>query len=340
MKNWVIFGGKGFICGEVVRQLLLRDDVQSIIVVDNNSKHKTKNELPYNPDDHRLVFYDFDMTSVNSDHDNWCKLINKCVRADYLVFGCAKIGGISYFNKYPWDIISQNNDMLRNALEASAGTKGRFIYISSSMVFESTDEFPSTEESLTRIPIPLSSYGFSKLSGEFYVDAFDRQYGIDYVIVRPFNAAGRGEWPQKEVGMAHCTNDLIRKIHLGQGTEDNPLEILGDGSQIRHYTIVSDVASGIIVAAEKGKKRESYNISSPTAHAVYELAQLIWERMGKTGKLYKKHLPGLDFDVQKRIPSVEKAKVELGWTAQYVIEDKLDEIIEWTRKVVDQEEEV
>ena len=100
------------------------------------------------------------------------------------------------------------------------------------MVFESTNKWPSKEGSELRIPVPSSSYGFQKLSLEFFAKSAYQQYKLPYTIIRPFNCVGIGESKAKsdksiksgniELAMSHVVPDLIQKILKGQ----YPLRIL------------------------------------------------------------------------------------------------------------------
>ena len=106
----------------------------------------------------------------------------------------------------------------------------RFVYVSSSMVFERAELFPTPEDHLADCPVPRSAYGFSKLTGEVYCRAAHDEHGLPYTICRPFNAYGPGELPDDEPGIAHAVPDLIRKVLAGQ----RPLEIFGSGEQTAH----------------------------------------------------------------------------------------------------------
>ena len=107
--------------------------------------------------------------------------------------------------------------------------------MSSSMVFESTDTWPSYEGQEREVPPPISSYGFQKLAVEYFARAAQSQYGLPYTIVRPFNCVGTGEMRAKteveiesgnvKLAMSHVVPDLIQKIAKGQ----DPLHILGVG---------------------------------------------------------------------------------------------------------------
>lgn len=330
-KSVVVTGGLGFIGSELVRQLEKRSDVGEIYIFDNASKHLRKS-IPEN-------CYPLDL----SDPAN-IPFISEFLKAKNIsiVYSLAAlIGGIKYFHDHPADILYRNNSITGNTLQAIVESKTdcHFTYISSSMVFETVDVFPTKESDLKSIP--ASAYGFSKLVGEFLCEAYLRQYGVTYTICRPFNAYGCNEYP-KEVGIAHVIPDLIKKILDGQGTQDNPLEILGDGNQVRCYTHVSDIAHGIISAtkhvlhptganlAYQGDSND-FNISCAKPHTVNEVAELIWTHIHGDKPLYRKYLPSFEYDVQKRIPDTTKAKKILGWEAQFTLEEELHTIINWVK---------
>ena len=76
----------------------------------------------------------------------------------------------------------------------------RFVYVSSSMVFERATAFPTPEDHVWECPVPRSAYGFSKLTGEIYCRAAHEEHDLPYTICRPFNAYGPGELPDPEPG--------------------------------------------------------------------------------------------------------------------------------------------
>ena len=261
---------------------------------------------------------------------NWRKCDQAFKNIDICINLVAKIGGIGYFHKYPATILSENNKLYSNTFEAAVKNKiKRMVQISSSMVFESTDRYPSKEEDITKIPPPITAYGFSKLTGEWYCQAFHDEFGLEYAIARPFNAYGVNELPEKEVGYAHVIPDLVKKILDGQ----YPIEILGSGKQIRCYTHVQDVARGILtVALKAAAKNQAFNISTNQSTNVLELVKLLWKLCGKNPADFKvKHVPAFKHDVQKRIPSVAKAKKLLGWQAKIRLQEGLKDVIKWLK---------
>jgi UDP-glucose 4-epimerase len=243
------------------------------------------------------------------------------------------VGGIANFHKLPHTLTEVNN-ALYNAVVRAAIEEGleRFVYVSSSMVFEQATEYPTTEEHIWECPVPRSAYGFSKLTGEVYVRAADDEHGLPWTICRPFNAYGPGEMPEAEPGIAHMVPDVIRKVLSGQ----RPLQIFGSGEQTRTLTHIDDIADGIVTAmGSDAGLREDFNISASDERTIAEIARIIWEECGEDPDTFElEHLPSFEVDVVRRWPSVEKARRLLGWEARIELRDGLRDTIAWLREQV------
>jgi nucleoside-diphosphate-sugar epimerase len=251
----------------------------------------------------------------------------------HVIHLAAIVGGIANFHKLPFTLFEVNNALTGAVAEAAVrhGVE-RFVYVSSSMVFERATEFPTTEEHLDSCPAPRSAYGFSKLAGEVYTRAGHEEHGLPFTICRPFNAYGPGELPEPdEPGIAHAVPDLIHKSLTGK----RPLEIFGSGEQTRTITHVDDIADGIVTAmAAPAGENEDFNISASQEQTVAELARIIWEACGNPPDQFElRHLPSFEVDVQRRWPSVEKAKRLLGWQARIDLHDGIAQTVEWLREV-------
>ncbi|HEX9504375.1 MAG TPA: NAD(P)-dependent oxidoreductase, partial [Acidimicrobiia bacterium] len=216
--------------------------------------------------------------------------------------------------------------------------------MSSSMVFESADRWPSYEGQEREVPPPISSYGFQKLAVEYYARAARRQYGLPYTIVRPFNCVGTGEMRAKsdvevmsgnvKLAMSHVVPDLVQKVVKGQ----DPLHILGEGNQVRHYTYGADLARGIVAAMEHPDALDDdFNLSTAESTTVLELAENIWHRLrgAEAPFRYVSDEP-FDHDVQRRVPSVDKAKQVLGFEATTNLDEMLDVVVPWVVDAIDQ----
>ncbi len=210
------------------------------------------------------------------------ELMSDC---DHVIAGAAMIGGISYFHEFAYDLLATNERIIAATCDAAIRLHGtsplqKVTYLSSSMVFESTDRWPSVEGDERQVPPPLSSYGFQKLAVEYFARAAWDQYQLPFTIVRPFNCVGIGEVraaTDREItsgsitlAMSHVVPDLVQKVARGQ----DPLHLLGDGNQIRHYTYGADLAAGIVTAMEHPAARnDDFNLASAESTNVLELAE-------------------------------------------------------------------
>jgi UDP-glucose 4-epimerase len=250
----------------------------------------------------------------------------------HVIHLAAIVGGIANFHKLPYTLTDVNNS-LSGAVVGACLQQGveRYVYVSSSMVFERASEYPTSEEHVWSCPAPHSAYGFSKLAGEIYARAAHDEHGLPFTICRPFNAYGPGELPEpEEPGIAHAVPDLILKALSGQ----HPLQIFGSGEQTRTLTHVDDIADGIVTAmASPAGENEDFNISAGEELTVAEIARVIWEACGRTAESFAlEHLPSFRVDVQRRWPAVEKARRLLGWEAQIDVRDGIARTVGWLRE--------
>jgi UDP-glucose 4-epimerase len=249
----------------------------------------------------------------------------------HVIHLAAIVGGIANFHRLPHTLTEVNNALYNAVIRAALEVEvERFAYVSSSMVFERATEFPTTEAHLPDCPVPLSAYGFSKLTGEVYCRAARDEHGLPFTICRPFNAYGPGELPDPEPGIAHAVPDLIHKALSGQ----RPLQIFGSGEQTRTLTHVDDIADGVVTAmGSPAGLNEDFNISAARELTVTEIARIVWEACGEDPDAFAlEHLPSFAVDVQRRWPSVAKARELLGWEARIDVEQGIAATVGWLRE--------
>ncbi len=242
----------------------------------------------------------------------------------------AIVGGIGNFHKLPHTLLEVNNALYNAVMRAALEEQvDRLVYVSSSMVFERATTFPTRESALVDTATPLSAYGFSKLSGEIYCRALHDEHGLPFTICRPFNAYGPGEMPDDEPGIAHAVPDLINKVLSAQ----RPLPIFGSGEQTRTLTHVDDIADGIVTAmTHPAGENEDFNVSASEEMTVTEIARKVWIACGEDPDEFElEHLPSFEVDVQRRWPSVEKARELLGWEARIGVDEGIAQTVEWLR---------
>ena len=336
MEKVLVSGSAGFIGGYVVAELLARG--YAVTGIDNFSKYGRVKKSHDDDPNYRLVEGDARDLRLMTD------LLADC---DHFIAGAAMIGGISYFHTYPYDLLATNERIIAATCDAAirAHREGRLrkvTFLSSSMVFESADHWPSYEGEEREIPPPLSSYGFQKLAVEYFARAAWDQHQLPYTIVRPFNCVGTGETRalgdeqilsgNVRLAMSHVVPDLVQKVLKGQ----DPLHILGTGDQVRHYTYGGDLARGIVIAMTHPQAwNEDFNLSTAESTTVLQLAGLIWRKInGPDPPLRLVHDEPFPWDVQSRVPATGKARRLLGFEATTTLEQMLDEVIPWAAGAV------
>src|SRR5216683_3982994 len=332
-----VTGSAGFIMGYLVEDLLRAG--HEVIGIDNYSKYgEIARSYDNNP------HYEF----VQGDAKD-AKLMKQVLAdCDILIGGAAKIGGISYFHQFAYDLIAENERIMAAALDAAIWAHRhahlqRVVIVSSSMVFESAITFPTPEGAQLTSPPPISTYGFQKLACEYFAQGGWQQYQLPYTIVRPFNCVGVGErraLRDREVmsgnvklALSHVVPDLAQKVLKGQ----DPLHVLGDGTQVRHYTYGGDLARGIRLAMESPQAvNEDFNLSTASSTTVRELAETIWRKVHGPGRpLHLVSDPPYEHDVHRRVPDVSKAREVLGFEATTSLDEMLDEVIPWIREEIE-----
>jgi nucleoside-diphosphate-sugar epimerase len=211
------------------------------------------------------------------------------------------------------------------ALEKSSRLE-RFIYFSTSEVF-GVNSFRVNEDTPTAIGPAAEarwSYAIAKLAGEHLVKAYHRQAGIPVVTVRPFNVFG-----PRRLG-AHAVLSFI--LNALQG---NPIEVHGDGSQIRSWCYIADFCDALVeMIARPGAVGEDFNVGNPkNTITIYELARMVLEVTGRTVPILLTESPFPDIEI--RVPSLEKARQILDYKPVYDLRQGLQLTADWYRENLD-----
>src|SRR5947209_8506165 len=237
----LVTGAAGFIGGYLVEELL--NAGHEVVGLDNFSKYGPLHQQSLQHPAYRFV--EGDAKDV--------PLLTDLMRdVDQVVAGAARIGGISYFHEFAYDLLAENERLTAAVFDAAVaahktGPLKKINVISSSMVYENATVWPTPEGEQRRCAPPYSTYGFQKLATEYYAQGAWEQYHVPFTICRPFNCVGVGERRalcEAEVmsgnvrlAMSHVVPDLIQKVVKGQ----DPLHLLGDGNQVRHYTYGAEI---------------------------------------------------------------------------------------------------
>lgn len=336
MAKVLVTGAAGVLGSYLVQELL--DRGHEVVGLDDHSKYGPVSHSFDGHPRYRKVEGDARDTGLLR------KLLDGC---EHLIAGAAMVGGVSYVHTHAYDVLATNERIMAATCDAAItahreGQLAKVTYLSSSTVYESADRWPSREGDELRMPPPASSSGFQTLAVEYWARAAYAQYGLPYTIVRPFGCVGIGEvraLGQAEVlsgtvklALSHVVSDLVHKVLKGQ----DPLHILGDGSQVRHFTYAGDLARGIVLAMEHPLAyNEDFNLASSTPTTVLQLAERIWHRIrGPHEPLRYVCDEPYPHDVARRIPDVTKAREILGFEATTTVDEILDELIPWVAEAI------
>lgn len=207
-------------------------------------------------------------------------------------------------------------NLLKASLENSVK---RFIYVSSSEVYGTALHVPMNEIHTCE---PTTVYGASKLAGELYALAYFRTYGLESMVVRPFNTYGPREHLQGVYG------EVIPRFVL-RILNNMPPVIFGDGTHTRDFTYVSDTVKGIVMASECDSMiGQAVNIARGREVSINELAVMIANKLGKKDikPVYEQKRPG---DVIRHYADISKAKKLFDFSPEIDIEKGTGLFIDW-----------
>lgn len=302
----IITGGAGFIGSHLVDRLVAEGN--QVTVYDNLSSGK-KDFIKHHLSNPNFKFVQADL--LNTD------LLSQVMEGNDIVFHLAanpdvKMGTI----KTNLDL-QQNTIVTYNVLESMRlNHVKKIVFTSSGTVYGETANFPIAEDYGPMLPISL--YGASKLAGEGLISAFCEIFDMQAWIYRFGNIVG----PRATHGV---TFDLINKLKQN----NQVLEVLGDGNQIKSYVYVDDCIDGILFGIQhSNEKRNVFNLADPTLTSVKDIVKAIIEKTGcrKTVVKYTGGDRGWKGDVPRVQLSVKKLAA-LGWKAKYTSNQAIEKTV-------------
>jgi UDP-glucose 4-epimerase len=300
-KRVLVTGGAGFIGSALVGRLL---DANRVVVFDNLTRDSMRDK-PFR-DHPNLETIEGDVLDLES--------VSHAMRGADIVVHCAAIAGIDSVKKSPVTTMRVNMVGSANVMEAAAslGSCERIVCFSTSEVFGS-HAFRSTELDnavLGKAGEARWVYAVSKLAVEHLALAYHQETGLPTSVVRPFNVYGPGQ-----VGEGGLKTFVLRALR------DEPVEVHGEGTQIRAWCYIDDATDGVLLAMTHPKAvGESFNIGNQRAvTTMYGLANTVVRVLGSKSPIV---FTRRDYaDVELRVPSVGKALDLLGFEAKVSLED-------------------
>lgn len=306
--NVFVTGGAGYIGSVCVEELL--NAGHDVTVYDNLTEgHRSAVDT-------RAVF----IHARLSDGDNIHEAVRDAKPDAIIHFAANALVGESMENpgKYFRNNVCNGLQLLEAA--RSANVK-KFVFSSTCATYGPPDKVPMTEDLPQR---PINPYGESKLMFEKILTWYGQIYGLEFVAFRYFNAAGASEQFGEHHRIETHLIPNVLKVALGQSSH---CEIFGtdyptpDGTCIRDYIHIADLAQAHIAALEPGKKG-FYNLGNGDGYSVREIIRMCEKITGKTIKTIEK--PRRAGDPPRLVAAADKAKRELGWQPKF---PRLDQII-------------
>ena len=230
---------------------------------------------------------------------------------------------VSYMT-HPFETMRVNTEGTWNMCEIALKHKAKLLFASTSEIYGDPQISPQGEDYRGNVSTtgPRAVYDESKRFGETIVSAFVRNKNLNGRITRIFNTYG----PKMNPNEGRAVVNFIK-----QAIKNESITIYGDGSQTRSFCYVDDEVEGLIMAMEKGKSGEVYNIGNDDERTILEFAKIIKKLAGSKSQIIFEPLP--EDDPVQRKPDITKAKKTLGWYPKIALEKGLLRTIQYFRKI-------
>ena len=264
----------------------------------------------------------------------------KKVQPEYVFVAAAKVGGIMANKEYKADFITDNLEIQTNIIKNAYkfGAK-KLLFLGSSCIYPKLAEQPIVEESLMsgKLEPTNDAYAIAKIAGIMMCQAYRQQHGFNAISLMPTNLYGPND--NFDLNSSHVLPAMIRKFHEGKdnighdlgGSYQYPVTLWGDGSPMREFLHVDDLAEACHVAMQKYDGAEHLNVGTGEDVTIKELAETISSVVGFNG--------GITWDTSKpngtprKVMNVDKIK-SLGWEPKITLRDGIQSTYEWYKENV------
>ena len=251
----------------------------------------------------------------------------KVEKPEYVILAAAKVGGIGANSQYPAEFIYHNIMIETNVIRQSyEHNVKKLLFLGSSCIYPKMAEQPIKEEALLTGPLEESNdaYALAKITGIKMCQAFNKQYGTNYISVMPTNLYGIED--NFDLETSHVLPALIRKFHEAKLENEPTVTVWGTGTPVREFLFVDDLAEACVYLLNTYDDGKIVNIGTGIGNTIQELAEKIGEVVGYQGKIV--------FDASK--PYGTPVKINdvtylnsLGWKAKTDLMHGLKKTYEW-----------
>lgn len=249
------------------------------------------------------------------------------LKPDWVFLAAAKVGGIEANRRYPADFIYVNLAIEANVLDAAyrAGVK-KLLLLGSSCIYPREAPQPMKEEYLLtgRLEPTNEAYAVAKIAGIKMAQAYNQQYGTNFISAMPTNLYGPGD--NFDLETSHVVAALLRKTHEAKKSRQEFFEVWGTGKPRREFLHVDDLADACVFLMEHYNSTEIINVGTGRDVTIQELAVLVKEVVGYSGSL--RFNPAMPDGTMRKLMDVRRL-TELGWKPSLSLRRGLEATYEW-----------
>ena len=248
-------------------------------------------------------------------------------RPDVVIMAAAKVGGIGANNDFPVEFLSSNVRIQSNVFEAAniAGVD-RLLFLGSSCIYPKFSDQPINEDSLLTGPLEPTNdaYAIAKIAGIIHVQGYRREYGRNWISAMPTNLYGPGD--NFDLNTSHVLPAMIRKIHDAKASDNNEVVLWGDGTPLREFLHVDDMANACVHLLKSYNQKEPINVGYGTDISIHDLADLVAKTLEFEGKIvWDRSKPN---GTPRKL--LDSSRINsLGWTPMHSLQSGIRETYEW-----------
>jgi GDP-L-fucose synthase len=252
------------------------------------------------------------------------------VKPEYVFVAAAKVGGIMANNNYKAEFLTENLQIQTNIIQQSylSGVK-KLLFLGSSCIYPKFATQPITEEQLMTGPLEPTNdaYAIAKIAGIMMCNAYRQQYGFNAISLMPTNLYGPNDNFDPET--SHVLPGMIGKFHRAKEGRDCNIECWGDGSPMREFLHVDDLAEACYVAMQNYDENQHINVGTGEDVTIKELAETISDVVEYNGEIvWNKSKPN---GTPRKVLNVDKIK-SLGWEPKIGLREGIEKTYEWYKE--------
>ena len=248
-------------------------------------------------------------------------------RPQAVIMAAAKVGGILANESFPADFLYDNLIIEANITQAAFQSEvEKFLFLGSSCIYPKLANQPIEESALLTGPLEPTNewYAIAKIAGIKLMQAYRKQYGVDYISAMPTNLYGPGD--NFDLSSSHVLPALIRKVHQAKQDSLQEVVVWGTGTPRREFLHCDDCADALVFLMKSYSDAEHVNVGSGEDVTILELTQILCEIVGFKGNIV--HDLSKPDGTPRKLMSAEKLR-EMGWGPRIELRDGVKTTYHW-----------